>query len=75
MHETFTLLMCLACVQILALEYNMEKPREFTGWCGLFSIGMVIILAIYVTLGVCGYLKYGNDCKGSITLNLPQDEK
>ncbi|PZC75917.1 hypothetical protein B5X24_HaOG205310 [Helicoverpa armigera] len=60
---------------ILALEYNMEKPREFTGFCGLFSVGMMIILATYIALGVFGYLKYGNECKGSITLNLPQDEK
>ncbi|KAJ8737446.1 hypothetical protein PYW08_000041 [Mythimna loreyi] len=60
---------------ILALEYNMEKPREFTGLCGLFSIGMAIILAIYVALGVFGFLKYGMECEGSITLNLPQNEK
>ncbi|KAJ8737255.1 hypothetical protein PYW07_000526 [Mythimna separata] len=60
---------------ILALEYNMERPKEFTGWCGLFSIGMVIILGLYISLGVSGFLKYGKECKGSITLNLPQHEK
>ncbi|CAH1647934.1 unnamed protein product [Spodoptera littoralis] len=60
---------------ILALEYNMEKPRDFTGLCGLFSVAMFIIIGIYVTLGIFGYLKYGNACEGSITLNLPQNQK
>ncbi|KAF9807628.1 hypothetical protein SFRURICE_008841 [Spodoptera frugiperda] len=60
---------------ILALEYNMEKPRDFTGLCGLFSVAMFIIITIYVTLGIFGYLKYGNKCEGSITLNLPQNQK
>ncbi|CAH0703638.1 unnamed protein product [Spodoptera exigua] len=60
---------------ILALEYNMERPRDFTGICGLFSISMFIIIGIYVVLGICGYLKYGDECEGSITLNLPQNQK
>ncbi|PZC75916.1 proton-coupled amino acid transporter-like protein CG1139 [Helicoverpa armigera] len=60
---------------ILALEYNMDNPADFTGLFGLFSIGMSIIVLIYTALGVCGYLKYGMDSKASITLNLPQDQK
>uniref|UniRef100_A0A2A4J1N1 Amino acid transporter transmembrane domain-containing protein n=1 Tax=Heliothis virescens TaxID=7102 RepID=A0A2A4J1N1_HELVI len=60
---------------ILALEYNMEKPSDFTGLFGLFSIGMFVIVLIYTALGVCGYLKYGMESKASITLNLPQDQK
>ncbi|KAJ8737257.1 hypothetical protein PYW07_000528 [Mythimna separata] len=64
-----------AVAVILALEYNMQNPKEFTGWCGLFSIGMVIIVAIYTSLGVFGYLRYGMDVKASITLNLPISDK
>ncbi|XP_026742242.1 proton-coupled amino acid transporter-like protein CG1139 isoform X2 [Trichoplusia ni] len=60
---------------VLALEYNMEKPKEFTGLFGLFSIGMFIIVSIFASLGVLGYLKYGQDIRASITLNLPYDEK
>ncbi|XP_022833013.1 proton-coupled amino acid transporter-like protein CG1139 [Spodoptera litura] len=60
---------------ILALESNMEKPKEFTGLFGLFSIGMSIIVVLYATLGIFGYMKYGDEIKASITLNLPQDEK
>ncbi|XP_034839562.1 proton-coupled amino acid transporter-like protein CG1139 [Maniola hyperantus] len=60
---------------ILALEYNMEKPKRFVGLFGLFNVGMVVITSLYVLMGVAGYLKYGDDIKASITLNLPYDEK
>ncbi|KAH9630371.1 hypothetical protein HF086_004504 [Spodoptera exigua] len=60
---------------ILALERNMENPKDFTGLFGLFSIGMVIIVVMYTTLGIFGYIKYGEEVQASITLNLPQDEK
>ncbi|XP_026742132.1 proton-coupled amino acid transporter-like protein CG1139 [Trichoplusia ni] len=60
---------------VLALEYNMENPKDFTGLFGLFSIGMAIIVAIFCVLGVFGYLKYGDEVKASITLNLPLEDK
>ncbi|CAH0716554.1 unnamed protein product, partial [Brenthis ino] len=60
---------------VLALEYNMEKPKRFVGLCGLFNIGMVIIMALYLLMGIFGYLKYGDAIKASLTLNLPQDQK
>ncbi|KAJ8737256.1 hypothetical protein PYW07_000527 [Mythimna separata] len=64
-----------AVAVILAVEYNMQNPKEFTGLFGLFSIGMAITVAIYTTLGIFGYLRYGMDTKASITLNLPITEK
>ncbi|XP_013189029.1 proton-coupled amino acid transporter-like protein CG1139 [Amyelois transitella] len=60
---------------VLALEYNMENPKQFVGLFGLFNIGMVIIMALYLIVGLFGYLKYGDDIQASITLNLPQVEK
>lgn len=53
----------------------MENPKDFTGLFGLFSIGMTIIVAIFCVLGVFGYLKYGDEVKASITLNLPLEDK
>lgn len=61
--------------QILALEHNMDNPKDFTGWCGLFSKGMIVICLVYLILGVFGYLKYGDECQASVTLNLPQEDK
>ncbi|CAG9130323.1 unnamed protein product [Plutella xylostella] len=60
---------------ILALEYNMQQPKKFLGIAGLFNIAMLIILFLYTVVGVCGYLKYGEDIKASITLNLPASHK
>lgn len=59
----------------MALEYNMEKPKQFVGLFGLFNIGMVIIMMLYLLVGIFGYLKYGDEIEPSITLNLPQMEK
>ncbi|CAG9558151.1 unnamed protein product [Danaus chrysippus] len=60
---------------VLALEYNMEQPKRFVGFFGLFNIGMAIIMSLYLLMGIFGYLKYGDNIKASITLNLPQNQK
>lgn len=62
-------------VQVLALEYNMEKPKQFVGLFGLFNIGMLMIIGLYMIIGVFGYLKFGDNIQASITLNLPFAEK
>ncbi|KAI8430463.1 hypothetical protein MSG28_000731 [Choristoneura fumiferana] len=59
---------------ILALEYNMDHPKRFLGYFGLFNIAMTMILALYALVGVFGYLKYGDNIKASLTLNLPQEQ-
>lgn len=53
---------------VVALENNMEKPKSFPK---VLISGMTIIVILYATVGFLGYLKYGADSKGSITLNLP----
>ncbi|XP_059490178.1 proton-coupled amino acid transporter-like protein CG1139 [Neocloeon triangulifer] len=58
---------------ILALENNMKKPASFGGYTGVFNQAMFVIVSLYVAVGACGYLKYGSDVQGSITLNLPND--
>ncbi|KPI91887.1 Proton-coupled amino acid transporter 4 [Papilio xuthus] len=60
---------------ILALEYNMEEPKRFVGMLGLYSVGMITIITLYLIVGVFGYLKYGEEIKATITLNLPQEQK
>ncbi|XP_048004303.1 proton-coupled amino acid transporter-like protein CG1139 [Leguminivora glycinivorella] len=60
---------------ILALEYNMEKPKKFVGYFGLFNISMAIILTLYCLVGIFGYMKYGKEIEASLTLNLPRHEK
>ncbi|KAK3795169.1 hypothetical protein RRG08_028368 [Elysia crispata] len=59
---------------VLPLENNMKKPEEFGGWTGVLNLGMTIVMAMYTAVGFYGYLQFGEDAKGSITLNLPKDE-
>ncbi|KAI5644735.1 transmembrane amino acid transporter protein domain-containing protein [Phthorimaea operculella] len=60
---------------VLALEYNMAHPKQFGGICGLFNIGMIVVIVLYAIVGIFGYLKYGAKIQSSITLNLPSNEK
>lgn len=57
---------------VMPLENNMEKPRHFIGFCGVLNQGMAGVTLVYILVGFLGYLKYGDDVQGSITLNLPQ---
>lgn len=53
----------------------MKTPRDFGGWTGVLNTGMVIVAALYTSVGFFGYLKYGEAVKvGSITLNLPSED-
>ncbi|XP_055614206.1 neutral amino acid uniporter 4 [Uranotaenia lowii] len=59
---------------VLPLENNMKTPEDFGGWTGVLNTGMVIVASLYTAVGFFGYLKYGDDVQGSITLNLPGDQ-
>ena len=56
----------ISCV--LPLQNRMEKPEEINS-----AINKALTMAVfcYISLGVLGYLKYGDQVLGSITLNLP----
>lgn len=58
----------------MPLENNMKNPTHFLGLGGVLNQGMAGVTLVYIFLGFLGYLKYGNDTLGSITLNLPQEE-
>jgi proton-coupled amino acid transporter len=46
----------------------MASPRNFN-W--VLSLGMSIVISVYLLLSVFGYLSCGAKCLGSFTLNLP----
>jgi Transmembrane amino acid transporter protein. len=58
---------------VLPIENSMKKPGHFLGKFGVLNIAMAVVISFYGMVGYCGYLKYGEDTKGSITLNLPKD--
>jgi proton-coupled amino acid transporter len=51
----------------------MKTPRDFVGWTGVLHTGMIIVTCLYTAMGFFGYLEFGEDVKGSITLNLPAE--
>ncbi|XP_075229617.1 neutral amino acid uniporter 4-like isoform X2 [Lycorma delicatula] len=59
---------------VLPLQHEMRNPEKFDTPFGVLNIGMSVITGILISIGFTGYLKYGDDVKGSLTLNLPQKE-
>ena len=59
---------------VLPLENKMKTPTDMRGWNGVLNTGMTMVTCLYIAVGFFGYLKYGEDVLGSITLNLPSDE-
>lgn len=59
---------------VMPVENEMANPKRFLGCPGVLNISMVIVISMYCIFGFFGYIKYGDAVKGSITLNLPQDQ-
>ena len=60
--------------QVLPLQVEMKHPEKFNSPLGVLNFGMSITTILLIIVGTIGYLKYGEDIKGSITLNLPPTE-
>lgn len=54
----------------MPLENEMKYPRSYVGATGVLSRAFAIIVVLYIMMGVFGYLKFGDDIRESITLNL-----
>jgi len=59
---------------VLPLENQMKTPADMKGWNGVLNTSMVMVSCLYIAVGFFGYLKYGENVTGSITLNLPVGE-
>lgn len=60
---------------MLLLQTEMENPEKFDSPLGVLNVGNIIVTVLQIIVGFIGYLKYGEDVKGSLTLNLPFDSE
>ncbi|EDV51350.1 glutamate transporter polyphemus [Drosophila erecta] len=59
---------------MLAIEAEMAKPRHYIGWFGVLDRAILLVIISYVSFGIMGYWRYGDELHGSISLNIPTDE-
>ncbi|XP_063234102.1 proton-coupled amino acid transporter-like protein CG1139 isoform X2 [Bacillus rossius redtenbacheri] len=59
---------------VIPMRREMKHPRRFASKLGVFHVGTVVVSVLYLTIGFFGYLAYGADALGSVTLNLPLRE-
>jgi solute carrier family 36 (proton-coupled amino acid transporter) len=52
----------------------MNKPQQFLGYPSVLLIAMTVVIVMYTVLGFLGFVRFGEEIRGSITLNLPTDE-
>ena len=52
----------------------MQTPQDLRGWNGVLNTSMIFVTCLYYAVGFFGYLQYGDDVEGSVTLNLPVEE-
>lgn len=59
---------------VLPVANNMKTPQHFLSCPGVLNISMFIVVSLYAVIGFFGYLCFGSETEGSITLNLPVTE-
>jgi len=64
----------IVILQVMPLENNMKNPQNFLGCFLVLNTAMTVIVCLFTMVGFFGYLKYGDEVEGSISLNLPEDE-
>ncbi|XP_067639712.1 proton-coupled amino acid transporter 1 isoform X2 [Eurosta solidaginis] len=55
---------------VLPLRNAMRKPTDFARTMGVLNMGMCLVTFLFLFAGIVGYLKWGEDVGGSLTLNL-----
>jgi proton-coupled amino acid transporter len=55
---------------VLTLKNAMKNPSNFSKPFGVLNVGMTIATMVYLTMGILGYWKYGDESFDSITLNI-----
>lgn len=60
-------------MQVMPIENSMRTPKDYHGLTGVLNTSMCLVACLYCAVAFYGYLKFGDACLGSITLNLDND--
>jgi proton-coupled amino acid transporter len=58
----------------MPLENSMKHPDHFISKLGILNIAMTIVVMLYGVIGFLGYIRFGDNVGGSVTLSLPESE-
>uniref|UniRef100_A0A182K1E2 Amino acid transporter transmembrane domain-containing protein n=1 Tax=Anopheles christyi TaxID=43041 RepID=A0A182K1E2_9DIPT len=59
---------------VMPVENSMAKPQHFLGCPGVLNTAMGTVIVLYAVIGFFGYVRFGDESKGSVTLNLPLED-
>ncbi|XP_055624760.1 proton-coupled amino acid transporter-like protein pathetic [Toxorhynchites rutilus septentrionalis] len=59
---------------VMPVENSMAKPQQFLGCPGVLNTAMGTVITLYAVIGFFGYVRYGEESAGSVTLNLPVED-
>lgn len=59
---------------VLPLKNSMRVQHYFDMTFGVLNVGMVFVTIVFTAFGFVGYLKWGEQTAGSLTLNLPETD-
>ncbi|KAL1117151.1 hypothetical protein AAG570_004478, partial [Ranatra chinensis] len=69
-----TVFFATGCISlVLPLQNEMKNPESFTKPLGVLNVGSAAVALLYTMFGFLGYIRWGKDAEGSVTLNLPAD--
>lgn len=57
---------------VMPVENDMKKPQHYLGCPGVLNTAMITLIVLYSAIGLIGYVRFGEEVKGSVTLNLPE---
>jgi len=55
---------------VLPIQSKMKYPERYVTKAGVINTAMSFVICLYAAMGFYGFLKFGEDTQGSITLNL-----
>ncbi|KAL7078384.1 hypothetical protein ACQ4LE_002434 [Meloidogyne hapla] len=58
---------------VLPLENKLKKPSQMVGPFGILSVGIAVVSIVLALSGFLGLIAFGENVRGSITLNMPKD--